>query len=201
MTAQHLERLGLELDDSTEPEVLDAELVHAQEEPEPVRYLVTRHTMLGPGEMPSWTDVDFRVSAEDKEELDEPDLAENTRTNRDSTVRAFQEWCARQDPPQAAYPCTTVTYTAYGLHLIGRGKTGEFKPDTVRQYMSRIWNWQPEDMRPDPSRVRGKIRLWRPAGRLTGRPRSPSPTCSSAWPGATRPPWPRPTATSTVARS
>lgn len=27
--------------------------------------------------------------------------------------------------------------------------------------MSRIWSWQPEDMRPDPSRVRGKIRLWR----------------------------------------
>ncbi|MFD0229290.1 hypothetical protein ACWGPD_25185 [Streptomyces hirsutus] len=60
-----------------------------------------------------------------------------------------------------AYPCTTATYTAYGLHLIRRGKAGEFKPDTVRQYMSRIWNWQPEDMQPDPSRVRGKIRLWR----------------------------------------
>ncbi|WP_143626300.1 hypothetical protein [Streptomyces viridosporus] len=27
--------------------------------------------------------------------------------------------------------------------------------------MSRLWNWQPEDMRPGPSRVRGKIRLWR----------------------------------------
>ncbi|CAL9324767.1 hypothetical protein [Streptomyces sp. SudanB66_2053] len=27
--------------------------------------------------------------------------------------------------------------------------------------MSRIWNWQPADMRPYPTRVRGKIRLWR----------------------------------------
>jgi integrase len=152
-----------------EPEVFDAELVIA-DAPDAVRYVVTQHTVLGPGEMPptedprsAWTSADFRVSAEDKEELDQPDLAENTLTNRDSTVRAFEAWCAQQRPPRVAYPCTTATYDSYGLHLIRRGKNGEFTPDTVRQYMSRIYNWQPEGMRPDPTRVRGKIRLWRKA--------------------------------------
>ncbi|WP_167455558.1 tyrosine-type recombinase/integrase [Streptomyces tirandamycinicus] len=142
---------------------------------EPVRYLVNQHTMLGPGEMPpradarpAWTDDDFRISAEDKAELDEPDLAENTIINRDSTVRAFEEWCAEQKPPRLAWPCTTATYTSYGLHLIRRGKSGEFVPDTVGQYMSRIWNWQPEDWRPDPSRVRGKLRLWRKDWKAAG---------------------------------
>ncbi|MFE7235919.1 tyrosine-type recombinase/integrase [Streptomyces sp. NPDC002405] len=159
---------------AAELEVYDAELVDDQAV-EPVRYLVNRHTVLGPGEMPPraearppWTEADFRVSREDKEELDEPDLAENTLLNRDSTVRSFQQWCARQDPPRVAHPCTTATYTAYGLHLIRRGKAGEFKPDTVRQYMSRIYNWQPEDVRPDPSRVRGKLRLWRQEWRGAG---------------------------------
>ncbi|MEU0657333.1 hypothetical protein ACWEV9_35035 [Streptomyces albogriseolus] len=42
-------------------------------------YLVTRHTMLGPGEMPPRA----------KEDLDEPDLAKNTRINHGSTNRAF----------------------------------------------------------------------------------------------------------------
>jgi integrase len=152
---------------SADLEVYEAELVTAADA-EPVRYLVNQHTMLGPGEMPPradarppWTEADFRISAEDKAELDEPDLAENTLINRDSTVAAFEEWCAQQHPPRIAWPCTTATYTAYGLHLIRRGRAGDFKPDTVGQYMSRLWNWQPEGMRPDPSRVRGKIRLWR----------------------------------------
>ncbi|MEV5049429.1 tyrosine-type recombinase/integrase [Streptomyces griseoincarnatus] len=167
MTIERLERLDLE-PGGAELEVIDAELVDPEQPSEPVRYLYTRHTMLAPGEMPPraderppWTEDDFRITEEDKEDLAEPDLAENTQINRDSTIRAFQQWCARQDPPRTAYPCTTATYTSYGLHLIRRGKAGEFKPDTVRQYMSRIWNWQPADMRPDPTRVRGKIRRWR----------------------------------------
>ncbi|MFJ2110938.1 MULTISPECIES: hypothetical protein [unclassified Streptomyces] len=75
-----------------------------------------------------------------------------------STIRAFEERCAAQDPPRLAQPCTTATYTSYGLHLIRRGKAGEFKPDSVGQYMSRIWNWQPMDLRPDPSRFKGRLR-------------------------------------------
>ncbi|MET9528225.1 hypothetical protein [Streptomyces coeruleorubidus] len=156
---------------TAELEVVEGEIVPqgtASRPLTPEQYRIIQHTILGPNELPptrdpreAWTGADLRVSEEDKEELDTPDLAENTRINRDSTIRAFEKWCAEQKPSRVAWPCTTATYTAYGLHLIRRGKAGEFKPDTVRQYMSRIYNWQPEDMRPDPSRVRGKIRLWR----------------------------------------
>ncbi|MFC8538014.1 hypothetical protein ACFUJY_29440 [Streptomyces sp. NPDC057249] len=132
------------------------------------RYLVTQHTMLGPNELPPladerppWEDQDFRLSEEDVAELEQPDLADNTIINRDATTRAFEEWCAAQKPPRWAYPCTTATYTSYGLHLIRRGKAGEFVPDTVAQYMSRIWNWQPVDYRPDPTRFKGRLRVWK----------------------------------------
>ncbi|MFD4933385.1 hypothetical protein [Streptomyces virginiae] len=160
---------------SSELEILDAELVEdgivvppAAAESGP-RYLVTQHTMLAPGELPpladqrpAWQDVDFRLSDEDVADLDEPDLAENTITNRNSTIRAFEAWCAAQKPdPAIPWPCTTTTYTRYGLHLIRRGKAGHFKPDSVGQYMSRIWNWQPVEMRPDPSRFRGRLRVWK----------------------------------------
>ncbi|WP_331745745.1 hypothetical protein [Streptomyces virginiae] len=159
---------------SRELNVFDAELVEpdivvtpAAAEPGP-RYLVTQHTMLGPGELPpladqrpAWQDHDFRLSDEDVADLAEPDLAENTIINRDSTTGAFEAWCAAQKPPRLAHPCTTATYTSYGLHLIRRGKKGEYKPDSVGQYMSRIWNWQPVDLRPDPSRFKGRLRVWK----------------------------------------
>ncbi|MER6230979.1 hypothetical protein ABT169_17770 [Streptomyces sp. NPDC001616] len=158
---------------SSEVEFVRAELVR-DDEPGPApaaqgpRYLITQHTMLGPDELPpladqrpAWTDADFRLSAEDVAELSAPDLADNTITNRKSTIRAFEEWCAAQEPPRLAYPCTTATYTSYGLHLIRQGKAGEYKPDSVGQYMSRIWNWQPVDYRPDPSRFKGRLRAWK----------------------------------------
>lgn len=158
---------------SAEVEVVQAELVHGSG-PSPVaaepgpRYLITQHTMLGPTELPplanqkpAWTDADFRLSAEDVAELSQPDLADNTIINRDSTIRAFEEWCAAQDPPRLPNPCTTATYTSYGLHLIRRGKAGEYVPDSVGQYMSRIWNSQPVDYRPDPSRFKGRLRAWK----------------------------------------
>ncbi|MFD7258423.1 hypothetical protein [Streptomyces sp. NPDC059874] len=157
------------LNEETEAPVFDAELVeYGAGDAAP--YLVTQHTVLAPGQLPprtderpAWSTADFYVTAEDAEELDGEDLAENTRVNRDSTVRAFQAWCAAQDPPRLARPCTTATYTAYGLHLIRRGKAGEFKPDTVKAYMSRISSWQPVDLRPDATRVKGKLRTWRKA--------------------------------------
>jgi hypothetical protein len=158
---------------STDLEVVDAELV-GEDEPAPAPvdpgplYLVTQHTMLGPGELPpladrrpAWTDDDFRLTAEDIADLAEPDLADNTVANRKSTIRAFEEWCAAQKPPRLPYPCTTATYTSYGLHLIRLGKAGEYKPDSIGQYMSRIWSWQPVDYRPDPSRFKGRLRAWK----------------------------------------
>ncbi|MEU1826651.1 hypothetical protein ABZ502_30000 [Streptomyces abikoensis] len=165
---------------TTDNEPIDAELVPAHDVLPSLRtadigtagprYLITQHTMLGPGELPQradwqppWTDADFRLSEEDLEDLADADLAENTLVNRDSTVRAFEAWCAAQDPPRLAYPCTTATYTAYGLHLIREGKNGVYVPDTVGQYMSRIKNWQPVDYRPDDTRIKGRIRAWRKA--------------------------------------
>ncbi|MEU1221356.1 hypothetical protein [Streptomyces microflavus] len=153
-------------------EVVQAELVPLDDPPP--RTLLALHqteqrTAVGLDQLPSaqgrpfagWTDADFQLSEEDMEELDQPDLAENTTYNRERSVAAFELWCAQQKPPRTAWPCTTKTYTVYGLELIRRGKTGEFVPDTVRQYMSRIYQWQPEQRKPDPTRVRAKIRLWR----------------------------------------
>ncbi|MFD9575362.1 hypothetical protein ACFWBI_36785 [Streptomyces sp. NPDC059982] len=159
---------------STEDEVFDGELVEGDAVVAPraagqgPRYLVTQHTMLGPGELPpladqqpGWNDEDFRLSEGDVADLAQPDLADSTITNRDSATRAFKAWCAAQNPPRLARPCTTATYTSYGLHLIRRGKAGEFKPDTVGQYMSRILNWQPVNLRPDASRFKGRLRSWK----------------------------------------
>ncbi|MGW1764497.1 tyrosine-type recombinase/integrase [Streptomyces sp. NPDC002073] len=162
-----------------ELEVVDAELVDdgqvALVQAAGPRYLVTQHTMLGPGELPplagqrpAWTDADFRLSPEDMADVSEPDLADTTIANRDSATRAFETWCAAQKPTRLAHPCTTATYTAYGLHLIRRGKAGEFKPSSVAQYMSRIWNWQPVDLRPDASRFRGRLRVWQKEWRNAG---------------------------------
>ncbi len=158
--------------DEVDVEIIDAEVVPfdqvAPAANAPARYIITQHTMLGPGQMPpladqrpAWKDADFRLSEEDLAELDEPDFAENTILNRDSTLRAFEAWCAAQKPPRLAFPCTTATYTSYGLHLIRRSRAGEFKPDSVGQYMSRIYNAQPPDFRPDPTRFKGRLRVWK----------------------------------------
>ncbi|MEU9925126.1 hypothetical protein AB0H51_28225 [Streptomyces griseoluteus] len=168
MSGERLERLESGTTETAELAVIDAELVDDDREAAPVRYVVTQHTMLAPGELPpraderpAWGEHEFRLTPEDVADLDEPDLADNTITNRDSTVRAFKAWCAQQKPPHLPQPCTTLTYTRYGLHLIRLGKAGKYKPDTVGAYMSRILNWQPVDMRPDPSRFKGRLRAWR----------------------------------------
>ncbi|MER5482545.1 tyrosine-type recombinase/integrase [Streptomyces sp. NPDC002812] len=160
---------------STELEVFDAELVEGDTAPRPAateqgpRYLVTQHTMLGPGELPptveqeppGWTDADFRISPEDVADLGRPRGAENTGINRKSTLRRFETWCTAQSPPRMALPCTTATYTAYGLHLIRLGRAGKYKPDSVSKYMSRIWNAQPKGRRPDRSHFLDHLRTWR----------------------------------------
>lgn len=161
---------------SDDTEVIDAELVDDESLPailatstveqQGPKYLITPHTMLAPGqlpptenEQPPWTDADFRISDEDAADLEQPVLADNTVYNRDRTIAAFQRWCAAEG--RTAHPCTSATYTAYGLHLIRLGKTGRYVPDTVAQYMSRIYAWQPVDLRPDPTKVRERIRVWR----------------------------------------
>ncbi|EFL19902.1 tyrosine-type recombinase/integrase [Streptomyces sp. C] len=162
---------------SDETEIIDAELVDDSEvllpappeqAPRP-RFVVTQHTMLGPGELPpssepaapGWTDADFRLSPEDVEDLNKPNVADNTDRNRRSTLGRFRQWCAEQKPPLIADPCTTSTYTRYGLHLIRLGRAGEYKPDSVGKYMSRIWNAQPKNLRPDRDPFLGQLRAWR----------------------------------------
>ncbi|MFF4442419.1 hypothetical protein [Streptomyces sp. NPDC001621] len=168
MSAERLERPEPESDGATDLIVYEGELLDAADTTAPVRYVVTQHTMLAPGELPpraderpAWGEHEFRLTDEDVADLDEPDLAENTVINRDSTVRAFTAWCAQQKPPHLSHPCTTTTYTRYGLHLIRLGKAGKYKPDSVGAYMSRIWNWQPVDLRPDPSHFKARLRAWR----------------------------------------
>ncbi|MER6432117.1 hypothetical protein ABT272_31000 [Streptomyces sp900105245] len=73
-------------------------------------------------------------------------------------MRAFEAWCVQQKPPHLPHPCATTTYTRYGLHLIRLGKAGKYKPDSVGAYMSRIWNWQPVDLRSDLSRFKARLR-------------------------------------------
>ncbi|MER7765193.1 hypothetical protein [Streptomyces sp. NPDC097619] len=160
-------------------EPVDAELVPAGHRPlagAQERHVVTMHTMLAPGqsppragdERPPWTDADLRLTEEDVADLQAPDLAATTVTNLRSSLGAFERWCAAQRPPRVASPCTTATYTSYGLHLIRRGKAGEFKPSSVGKYMSRILNAQPEGIRPDPSVVRARLKVWQKEWRQSG---------------------------------
>ncbi|QHA02170.1 tyrosine-type recombinase/integrase [Streptomyces broussonetiae] len=168
MSVERLERLEPESEGAADLVVYEGELLDVADTAAPVRYIVNQHTMLAPGEhppradeQPVWGEHEFRLTDEDVADLDEPDLAENTVINRDSTVRAFEAWCAQQKPPHRARPCTTTTYTRYGLHLIRLGKAGKYVPDSVGTYMSRIWNWQPVDLRPDPSHFKARLRAWR----------------------------------------
>ncbi|MFJ4342601.1 hypothetical protein [Streptomyces sp. NPDC088915] len=159
--------------EAVDVEVVDAELVDDEALPDttrvrPRRFRVTQHTMLRPGQLPPsdddvppWTDADFRLTDEEMDELEEPALAASTLTNRTSSVGAFERWCAAQRPVRIAHPCTTSTYTSYGLHLIRLGKKGQYVPDSVGVIMSRIWNSQPVDYRPDPSAFKGRLKLWR----------------------------------------
>ncbi|WEO92663.1 hypothetical protein A6P39_000115 [Streptomyces sp. FXJ1.172] len=134
MSIQRLERLTPGGTDTSDLVVYEGEVVEDDDNAAAlVRYLITQHTMLGPGQLPpladarpAWTDADFRLTAEDVAEFAEPDLAENTIVNRDSTVRAFEAWCAEQNPPRLARPCTTATYTSYGLRQQeGRVQAGQ----------------------------------------------------------------------------
>lgn len=108
---------------STEVEVFDAELVEGDIVVRPTaaeqgpRYLVTQHTMLGPGELPpladerpAWTDDDFRLSVEDMVELAEPNLRRTrsrTATRRSPPSRRGARRRSRRGWPTRARPRPT----------------------------------------------------------------------------------------------
>lgn len=138
-------------------EVVEAELLPLGGEQLPAvpgqvpQYVVDKHTMLGPGEMPPmvgdgprYTERDLRVSAETVRRRQEA-KPENTRVNRASVMKNFTKWCEAQG--RVAVPCTTATFTEYATQLMERGR----KASTIRTYMSHIRMSQPPGDRPDNS--------------------------------------------------
>lgn len=157
---------------STEDGVVDAELMEVGEvlpavrpgaEPAPAggRPLVDQHTVLYPGQVPAlpgegpqYSEADFYVS-QDTAERDQRKGAANTRINRTSRMRQFEEWCAAAG--RVAVPCTTATYTEYGNDLIRQG----LKATSISTYMSLIMSAQPPGRRPDPTRFREHLATYR----------------------------------------
>lgn len=141
-------------------EVVDAEVLDEEPDwsgsrlPAPARrprYLVDRHTVLGPDEMPptaedepAWTEADFRVSADTAERLRKVG-ADNTRINRDATVTRFEAWCRAEG--RVARPCTDATFLEYTVHLMRQRP--RLKADSITVYLGHIWRWQPAGRRPD----------------------------------------------------
>jgi integrase len=151
----------------TTPEViLDAELVDdgalpAVRPDAAPRFLVDKHTVLAPGQLPpteadrpAYSEADFRVSQRTIE-LNQGSVPDNTKANRDSVGRAYRAWCARAG--RVAVPCTTATYTEYGTHLMEQGH----KTSTIRTYMAHVMALQPKGDRPDPSLFRDNLKGYR----------------------------------------
>ncbi|MFE1270541.1 hypothetical protein [Streptomyces sp. NPDC058758] len=133
---------------------------------------ITRHTVLGEGELPPradgaarFTNADIRVPDSVKERFDNRG-PRNTRVNRDSTRERYRTWCEKEG--RVAWPgTTTANLAAYIGHLIetGRGKPREpfqpYSPDTLLAYCTRIATWYPKGERPDDSAVREMIEDYR----------------------------------------
>ncbi|WP_326594209.1 hypothetical protein [Streptomyces sp. NBC_01294] len=161
--------------EATELKVFAAELVDdaavmptRAEATEAPRYLITRHTVLGPGELPplageqpALTEIDFTVPAGVKRRIEERG-ARNTRVNRDSTRTRFEQWCESQG--RVAQPATTTAnVAAYFGHLMEKGKEdgSRYSPDTLLAYCARIVSWYKKGDRPDGSLIREMIEDYR----------------------------------------
>ncbi|MER8098373.1 tyrosine-type recombinase/integrase [Streptomyces goshikiensis] len=158
----------------TEAEIIDAELVEdlavmpATATPIAPSYALTRHTLLGPGELPPLTEeasqftaIDFKVPEDVKRRANERG-ARNTRVNRDSSRARFQQWCESQG--RIARPTTTTANVAtYFGHLMEKGKDdgAKYSPDTLLAYCGRIVSWYPKGERPDGSLIREMIEDYR----------------------------------------
>ncbi|MGY4934831.1 tyrosine-type recombinase/integrase [Streptomyces sp. 900116325] len=140
----------MSLRDQDADEIVDAELIDDDalalvEEP-PAQPLVDFNTVLYPGQAiptaadgPRYSERDLYVSDEAKKILQETDPTDS------GPMRAFKDWCAEQG--RVAVPCTTATFTEYGLHLMNR----ELKVATIKTYMSRIKTAMPPGKKPDNS--------------------------------------------------
>ncbi|MDH6710750.1 integrase [Kitasatospora sp. MAA19] len=150
--------------DAADQDILDAELVDddavdwsgtallpASTRSHHPRYLVDRHTVLAPGELPPtaedqprYTEADFRISADTAQRRARAG-ADNTRINRAAAIRRFEQWCAAEG--RVARPCTDATYLEYAAHLMRQQPSP--KADTINTYMGHIWRWQPPGRRPE----------------------------------------------------
>jgi integrase len=154
---------------SPDDEVFDAELVTwegpdllpAQQAGPGPRYLVDQHTMLAPGELPpvegqgpTYTEADFRISAETAD-LRANSKAANTNRMRETAWEPFEEWCQQQG--RVARPCTTATFTEYGTLLM---MTGKLRASSIKAYMSHIRQQQPDGLRPDNAPFLANIKGW-----------------------------------------
>lgn len=152
-----------------EAEVVDAELVAdalpaVLADPAAVlagvfaRPVVTQHTVLRPGEIPTterpaYTAADFYVSEETARAIDEQARPENTDRNYRSQRGMFERWWAEMG--RVAVPCTTATYIEYIAALTARGK---YSPNTLKAHKSAVRSMQPEDAKPGTAVVNGLIK-------------------------------------------
>ncbi|MEU6756014.1 tyrosine-type recombinase/integrase [Streptomyces sp. NPDC046685] len=156
--------------DASEEEIVDAELVEDGELlPAPAaRPLVDLHTVLRPGEAipttadpgPRYTERDIRLSEATARALEE---AEEDSGTRKDAVRRFERWCAEQG--HVARPCSTVTFTEYGKHLMDQG----LKVTTIKNYMSLIRTHQPAGKQPDNSLYLQLLRKYRARNKRASR--------------------------------
>ncbi|MFF9003693.1 integrase [Streptomyces achromogenes] len=152
------------------PEVVDAELVDDDRLPTTpthqnvitgstrTRPLLTQHTVLRPGELPTasqpaYTARDFYVSEETARLMDEAAAPRNTDRTYRSARGMFERWCAEMG--RVARPCTTATYVEYIASLIAQEK---YSPNTLKTHKSAIRSWQPEESKPGTKVVNGLIK-------------------------------------------
>lgn len=154
------------MDDAVEStEVVEAELVNDEALPVPladpagasVRPVLTQHTVLRPGELPTterpmYTAADFYVSEDTARAIDERSKPKNTDKNYRSQRGMFERWC--DDMGRVANPCTTATYIEYIAALMAR----EYSPNTIKTHKSAIRSMQPEDAKPGTAVVNGLIK-------------------------------------------
>jgi integrase len=152
--------------ESTAVEVVDAELVDddaptllpdVPQAPE-ARPLITRHTMLAPGDpipttanTPRYTEADFRISDKTAERVKNSGAANTSRTYR-SAREQFRAWC--EDHGRVHLPCTTATFVEYVSHLIDR----DVSPATINVAMSAIRTWHDDGQQPGTKQAREMLR-------------------------------------------
>ncbi|MFE5037139.1 integrase [Streptomyces sp. NPDC056683] len=141
------------------------------------RPLITRHTVLRPGELPAteqpaYTTADIYISPETAAAIDERSQPKNTERNYRSQRGMFERWCA--DMGRVATPCTTATYIEYVAALIARGT---YSPNSIKAHKSAVRSMQPEDAKPGTAVVNGLIKeyakSWGKAHRVKKAPAIP----------------------------